>query len=135
MENLIKVYLVRGTPRKIKTAESLLKANGFEVSRTRLSDYLIVYERDPSAVAKKLGLGVFDITGQDYIDIMEETACLNSILSPAKEGDLVEITEGEFKGTCGIVEKMSPPTALVILTLWGSPLKVELPVKFLRKKI
>lgn len=129
-----KVFAIRVHPSKIPGIIEILKRKGIDFSKTAFSDYLIVYHKDPTEDVKGIqGVKVIEITGQHYLGMLEDKVFFDRIFSEIRTGDLVQVTDGEYKGATGVVEKIKKPTATVLLTVWGLPHRVELPLKDLRK--
>lgn len=129
-----RVFVVSAPAWKIDKITKVLDKNQIFYSKAAVKEYLIVFNTDPSSLLKDIsGVSVKEITGESYIDMLEDKVYYENIFSSIKEGDTVKITDGEYSNLSGIVEKKTGKTAIVLTTVWGIPYRVEVPLMCLKK--
>jgi transcription antitermination factor NusG len=133
------VYIVICKPSQRKRLIQFLKEHGFEVEPTILNDYIVVFDKDPKDLLKKVFPNVtveaIDVEHEHYLDILESVQRIRSLAGIFEAGDPVRVIDKEstYYGSTGVVSKIQGDSVEVTLSLWGIPYKVELPRKALMK--
>lgn len=132
---MLRVFMVYAPANRHNLVIKALQKGKLDYAKTALSEYIVVYE-DPTECLKDIsGIKITEITGERYLDMLEDRVFFEKILSPIKPGDTVEIIEGQFAGATGVVERVTKKQATVLLTVWGIPYRADLPLESLQKVV
>lgn len=125
------VYAIQVMKGKEKTAQRILKSRGINCRLSPIGEYLLTdvapYEavRDIPIVYRVLAL-----IDDEALNLSRVESIIENTL---KEGSIVEVTDGEYRGFKGIVRNIAPDAAEVDLGVYGHIIKVSLKYDILKE--
>jgi len=130
-------YLIKGNARLIAVVKATYKRKSLTVYETKFKDWVLVMT-DPKdvlpvdilqrVIIEKYPLSKsWEILKYPELELEEEKV---------KEGDFVEIVEGEYRGLRGKIKSINKMNkAKLVVLIFGRPAVIDVPVSHLKKAI
>ena len=124
------MFILMGASAKLKFIKKILDRDGVHVEETKYPDFILTV-RDPTPYIPSEYLNSIKIKALDenepYFNILKNSGLLKELEVP-KEFDVdtpVRVIGGEYAELTGIIARNEPRHCVVVVNVFGKPVKVE----------